>query len=240
MSEVLTAPNHPFFRSHARKRQAILDAAKRVFVRDGVAAASIDAIAVEAGVSRQTIYNQVGDKERLFAAAVEDVTARSSAHLFAVLDSFPDKPQDLQADLIAFAKQLITRCICDADGRALVNLMRNEAHKYPELFETWKEYGPGKTWPAISSRFAKLAYDGYLDLDDPTVAARQFMGLINADLPTDRPCNSPPTDEEVDYAACNAVTTFLRAFGPREAYPACVETAMQKRLERLRERQGEA
>ena len=30
--------------------------------------ASIDTIAAEAGVSRQTVYNQIGDKEKVFAA----------------------------------------------------------------------------------------------------------------------------------------------------------------------------
>lgn len=234
MSELSIATNHPLFRGHASKRQAILDAAKRTFVRDGVAAASIDAVAAEAGVSRQTVYNQIGDKERLFAAVVEDVTARSSAQLFAVLGSFPDKPEDLHAELTTFARHLITRCICDDDGHALANLIRNEAHRYPELFTAWKEYGPGKTWPAISARFAQLAYEGYLDLDDPTLAARQFMALIQADIPHDRPCGTRPSEEEVTRAARNAVTTFLRAFGPRQSYPACVEEVVQKRLDRLR------
>ena len=56
------------------KRAAILDAAKRAFVRDGVGAVSIDAIAIEAGVSRQTVYNQLGDKDQLLVAVIEDVT----------------------------------------------------------------------------------------------------------------------------------------------------------------------
>jgi TetR/AcrR family transcriptional regulator, mexJK operon transcriptional repressor len=56
-----------------RKRRAILDAAGTVFLRDGFARASIDVIAAEAKVSKQTVYNHFGDKERLFTAMTDDV-----------------------------------------------------------------------------------------------------------------------------------------------------------------------
>ena len=41
-----------------------------VFCREGFAGANIDLIAAEAGVSRQTVYNHHGDKEKLFMAVV--------------------------------------------------------------------------------------------------------------------------------------------------------------------------
>ncbi|WEV25420.1 TetR/AcrR family transcriptional regulator [Streptomyces sp. 71268] len=55
----------------AAKREAILQAAVEIFLREGYDRASVDAIAEEAGVSKQTIYNHFGGKERLFLAAVE-------------------------------------------------------------------------------------------------------------------------------------------------------------------------
>ncbi len=71
------------------KRDFILCSAARVFNRDGFQGASIDLIANEAGVSRQTIYNHYRDKEALLAAVVEDALARMNASLFAVLATFP-------------------------------------------------------------------------------------------------------------------------------------------------------
>lgn len=203
-------------RGQAAKRLSILEAATAVFVREGVSGASIDAIAAEAGVSRQTVYNHVGDKEKLFIAVVSDISARSSMRLFKTLSTFPEQPADLESELVAFAIRLCSECMCDADGMALRNLIENEGQRYPELFETWKQYGPGKNWPAIAGRFAKLAYQGYLDVDDPDLAARQFMALINADLPVTREMGHPPTEAEIRSAATNAVRTFLRAFGPRK------------------------
>lgn len=202
-------------RGQTVKCRAILDAATDVFCEGGVAAASIDTIASRAGVSRQTVYNQFGDKEKVFVAVVEDVTRRSGAELLATLSTFPDKPQDLEGELTAFATRLVGRCMCDDDGRALRKLIENEGQRYPQLFQTWRDYGPGKSWPALSSRFAKLAHDGYLELDDANLAARQFMALVNADLPNTYHLGAQLTQAEIETCARNAVKTFLRAFSTR-------------------------
>ncbi|MEU4226451.1 TetR/AcrR family transcriptional regulator [Nonomuraea sp. NPDC026600] len=58
------------------KRRAILDAAIQVFTDLGYARASVDAIAAQAGVGKQTVYGHFGDKEQLFLAAIQE--ARSA------------------------------------------------------------------------------------------------------------------------------------------------------------------
>jgi AcrR family transcriptional regulator len=202
-------------RGNYNKRCRIIEAATEVFCRDGYVGASIDAVAEEAGVSRQTIYNQIGDKEKLFAEVVRSITERSSATMVRTLASFPDHPRDFEAELIEFATRLTCNCICDADGIAMRKLIENEGRRYPELFETWKEYGPGKNWPAIAARFARLARQGEIHLDDPDLAARQFMALIGADLPDSPAPGEEPTEEQVRRASTNAVKTFMRAYPPR-------------------------
>ena len=80
-----------------------------MFCREGYAGANIDLVAAEAGVSRQTVYNHHGDKEKLFTAVVREVTERINAEIFATLATFPDKPEDLHRDLTAFAKRMDDR-----------------------------------------------------------------------------------------------------------------------------------
>ena len=87
--------------------------------------------------------------------------------------------------------------------------------RYPELFAGWREHGPGKTWAALAARFARLAHAGHLDIDDPDVAARQFLALVNADLHVSMMLGDQPDDERIRQAAANAVRTFLRAYGKR-------------------------
>src|ERR1041384_5033354 len=85
-------------KSHIAKRLSVLEAAAMVFCRDGFSSASIELIAAEAQVSRQTIYNHYGDKEKLFTAVVKDMTERANAGIYTTLASFPDNPSDIEAD----------------------------------------------------------------------------------------------------------------------------------------------
>lgn len=196
---------------------SIIDAAASVFCREGFAGANIDLIAVEAGVSRQTIYNHHRDKERLFMAVVRDLTERCNAGIFATFASFPDQPKDLEADLIGFAVRLNHNCICNRDGRFLRKLIQTEGERYPELFAEWRDQGPGRTWPALAARFARLAHAGHLAVDDPDVAARQFLALANAELQTTFMLGGMPSEDEVLQSATHGVRTFLRAFGKRRS-----------------------
>jgi len=212
---VEVSPEIPRPAGAVSKREAIIEAAADIFAEAGYAAASIDAIASRAGVSRQTVYNQIGDKEKVFKAVVAEITQRSSAGFFAVLDTFPDRPQNLEAELTAFTARLLRKAVCDPNGRWLVRLVEREGARYPELFTTWREYGPGKKYPAVAARLAQLVLAGYLELDDPALAARQYMALAVADIRSDLQLGVKTSDEEIDAMAANAVKTFLRAFAKR-------------------------
>ncbi|SRR5271166_924984 len=54
-----------------RNREAVLEAARRVFIERGYAGASLEAIADEAGFSKGVVYSQFGSKPDLFMALLE-------------------------------------------------------------------------------------------------------------------------------------------------------------------------
>lgn len=63
------------------KRKLILDAAKALFLRQGFHGSSMNQIALEAGVSKLTIYNHFQDKTSLFTCAIAETCEESlSAH----------------------------------------------------------------------------------------------------------------------------------------------------------------
>jgi AcrR family transcriptional regulator len=214
----VTAPQ----RSHIAKRLSVLEAAAMVFCRDGFSSASIELIAAEAQVSRQTIYNHYGDKEKLFIAVVKDMTERANAGIYATLASFPDNPSDIEADLIEFAVRLARNCMCNRDCTLLRKLIHAEGERYPALFAPWREFGPERAWAAIAARFARLHHAGYLQIDNPDIAARQFQALVNADLYVSVLLGEKPSEAELRGAAAAAVKTFLKAYGPdrRSSAPA--------------------
>jgi AcrR family transcriptional regulator len=57
-------------RNGAAKRQELIDAALRLFARDGYRATGIDTILAEAGVAKMTLYHHFGSKEELILAAL--------------------------------------------------------------------------------------------------------------------------------------------------------------------------
>jgi AcrR family transcriptional regulator len=214
-ADTATMPVGP--RGQPAKRASILESAAAAFCREGYGGACIEMIAADAGVSRQTVYNHHGDKETLFVAVVRQITDRCNAVLFETLATFPDRPSDLEADLVAFATRLVGNCLCDRDSTMLRRLIQAEGARYPGLFTAWREHGPGTASAAIAARLARLAEAGLLQIDDPQVAARQFMALVNADLTLTTLLGGTPTEAEIAAAARNAVRTFVRAYRPPEA-----------------------
>lgn len=90
----------------ARNRQRILEAAERLFARDGVACTSMDAIATEARVGKGTLFRRFGDRASLALALLE-----SSERVFQ--DAFIRGPAPLGPGappcerLIAFGRALL-------------------------------------------------------------------------------------------------------------------------------------
>jgi len=105
-------------------RERLLEAAARVFAREGLTGATTRAIAEEAGVNEVTLFRQFQSKDRLLAAVVnENFGTKLVANQVAV----PQPTGDLQADLLALARsyeQLLT------SNWALVRAMLGEMHHH--------------------------------------------------------------------------------------------------------------
>ncbi len=61
-----------------QKKQLILAAAQQLFLRKGVETVSMDMIAKEAGVAKQTVYSHFQNKETLYSDAISGIYAMSS------------------------------------------------------------------------------------------------------------------------------------------------------------------
>src|SRR4051794_25017463 len=68
-------------------RAQLLDAAERVFARDGLRGASVDTIALEAGYSSGALYSNFKGKEDLFLTLVEGRTPPRLAKVYEAWDA---------------------------------------------------------------------------------------------------------------------------------------------------------
>jgi len=199
-----------------RKRRAILAAATEVFLQHGYLGASMDEVAAKAGVSKQTVYKQFENKERLFA---EIVLGTSDQLIDGLQQAYADTLEgaaDAREALRALAYRLLQSLTADGVLQ-LRRLVIAEADRFPEVCGAWFTSGFEKSLEALGQALHRLSERGLLrELDDPTLAAYQFAGLVMY-KPMNRAMfagtRQRPKPGELEGLADRAVDVFLAAYG---------------------------
>jgi TetR/AcrR family transcriptional regulator, mexJK operon transcriptional repressor len=196
------------------KRAAIESAALALFLRDGYARTSVDAVAREAGVSKRTVYDYYGDKQRLFLDVIARTQAGHEDHFRTLLDAtLPADAPDLEAALVAFGRAFASGVAQTPDRNAVVRLLVAEAAHFPELLERWR--APGPQQQVLAERLAGFAERGLLDVPDPLEAAA-YLGILVTAQAQGRTLYGtlPIADDELAGLVTSGVRVFLRAFRP--------------------------
>ncbi|WP_051342938.1 TetR/AcrR family transcriptional regulator [Pseudonocardia spinosispora] len=205
-------------RGRAPKRAAILDAARRVFGRDGYSRTSIDAIAGEAAVSTRTIYNHFEGKEQLFAVVLKSsatqVAETFETTLRSELGDEPSSATRLEADLVVIGRALLRQSLDHPEHFAMIRQITAEAPHFPDaVLRDWRDAGPLRVRRAVADRLAAFARQGLLREVEPFRAAGHLVALTSAELTSQyRPWGDPPTDAEVDDALRAGVAAFLHGY----------------------------
>jgi TetR/AcrR family transcriptional regulator, mexJK operon transcriptional repressor len=155
--------------SERTRRASMIDAARRVFAARGYGAATIDAIAREAGAAKRTLYEAFGDKAALFRAVI-------AAESVAVLGA-PGESPGLRAQLEAFAFAVFAR-IHTEEKAAIYRMVVSEAKAFPGLARDFHATGPGRGVAVVTALLARAAKDGEIACADPRAAARHFASLL--------------------------------------------------------------
>ncbi|NUN67462.1 TetR/AcrR family transcriptional regulator (plasmid) [Pseudanabaena biceps] len=111
------------------KQDKILQGAMQVFFRDGYAGASMDRVAIEAGVSKQTIYSHFHDKESLFKALIEQITIARFHTLFES-EELGGEPEQLLRQL---AEVYLLKVGEDREYLSLLKIVIAESSRFPEM-----------------------------------------------------------------------------------------------------------
>lgn len=200
----------------ARKRTAILQAAREVFLRKGYVGTSMDEIAALAAVSKQTVYKHFADKEHLFAELVTTTVREASDPVHDEVLGLQDS-RDVEADLRDLARRQLAK-VMQPEVLQLRRLVIGEAGRFPELGRAFSELGPGRTIATLAAVFEQLSARGALDLDDASLAAEHFNWLVMS-IPLNRAMllgdDQTPVAHELDRYADEGVRVFLAAYGPR-------------------------
>ncbi|MQA95413.1 MAG: TetR family transcriptional regulator [Streptosporangiales bacterium] len=204
-------------RRTALKRQQITEAALSLFLRNGYGKTSMDQIAADAGVSKQTVYKQFSDKETLFQEIARGVTANSD-HILGELATVVDTPVGTTEDLRKVLQRLARRyldAVMEPHVLSLRRLIIAEADQFPDLAHRYHQLGPERGLDLIESAQRRWAEQGLIVAPDLRMAASQFAYLSlgsSQDHAMFHPGQTPKPAERARVAKA-AASTFLAAYG---------------------------
>lgn len=154
------------------KREQILQGAMRVFLGSGYAGTSMDQVATEAGVSKQTIYSHFQDKEGLFIALIERVTIRKFQIEFG-LEPLQGEP----ALLLRRLAEVFLNKMGDQDYISLVRVVIAESARFPELAQLYVRTVIQRGRTILGHYFGSHPE---LNIADPEATAHIFCGSLVA------------------------------------------------------------
>ncbi|GGJ01179.1 TetR family transcriptional regulator [Neoroseomonas lacus] len=207
----MTAPLKP---RQAAKRQAILAAAGRLFMAEGLSGTSMDAVAREADVSKATLYAHIASKDALFGAVVTercDAMAREAVAL-------AGHGTSLREGLARFGAATL-RFLVSPGTLAIYRIVMAEGPRAPGIAATFYEAGPMAGRRALAAWLADEQRRGRLDPTvDADVAAVDFAGLLRGDVWLRAGLGlGVPDDAALRAAAEHAAAVFCRAYGTVQA-----------------------
>ena len=199
-------------RGDSAKRRQIIDGACDVFLTQGFDAASMGAIAKEAGVSKGTLYVYFKSKEDLFEAIVEEQCQLQAQAIFTF-----DQQADVEAELRRVGEQLAQFLCRRPGGISPLRIVMAIADRMPELGARFYASGPARSIASLKGYLESKVAERVLRPHDCEVAAAQFIDSCVS--LTFKPMlfnfSGPPTDAQIAYVVDIAVRTFLAAYGKR-------------------------
>lgn len=194
------------------KRRQILEGAKRVFMKLGFDAASMNDVTREAGVSKGTLYVYFANKEELFAAMIESERAAFVAALRGALEEHDDVEEGLYDFGLSFISHVTDEKVITAMRTVL-----GVRERMPVLCQRFFK-GPENLRTVLHDYLKRYVDAGKLKIDDLDLAAGQFLDLASGSFFKFRLFGSmtePPSKSEMERVISGAIRVFMAAYGVR-------------------------
>lgn len=192
------------------RERRILNAALKVFSETGYSGATMDMVAIEAGLSKPTLYQYFASKEALFSAML--VGERDQMLDFFLHPSGKGMVADLHGFAWAYADTVLR-----PDLLSLARLIIGEVQRFPEIGRAYQESGPDRLLNGIMDYLQGRRAEGLLAFEDAELAAQDLWGLILS-APRTQALYMPdhlPSRAEVRRYLNNGLRVFLKAYSTR-------------------------
>jgi TetR/AcrR family transcriptional repressor of mexJK operon len=156
-----------------RSSEAIVEAAKTVFLREGYQA-SIDTIIREVGIARQTLYNHFKDKKALFKAVIEAVAGETMRELRTLSFSADvELPEALRRFGEAYMHGML-----HPENLAMTRLISSAVQEYPAAGKIAYQVGSERSIAVLAAYLSEQKETGNIHCSSPEVIAESFFGAL--------------------------------------------------------------
>ncbi len=185
----------------------------KLFPKNGYAATSMDAIAVAAKVTKQTVYGHFKSKDELFTRMI-----------IALCESQP--PQKKTAgtggkieDALYEAGLNFLNFVTSAECLAVTRLVISEVARHPKLAQRYYEDGTQRLLNVFAAFLKEENRLGVLSIPDPDSAASCFLAQLKGKyyLRMVLGIKPAPTAKDKEQNVRETVAIFLRLYGGDDA-----------------------
>ncbi len=162
------------------KHDCILTAAQEIFLETGYGAASMDAVAARANVSKATIYAHFDNKRALFEQVIQGRCRRVFGNRD--IPSYIGDAQDVRSALCRLANDMM-RIILSPEALAINRAVLAEAPRLPEVGETFYAAGPVPALARLTRMLNDLTRRGLLAVPEKEapLVAELFLNMLKGD-----------------------------------------------------------
>lgn len=185
----------------------ILDAATDLFLKVGYEQTSIDAILLQSGGSKSTLYAYFPTKEDLFRSVIDNVVDNGD------LGTALDVSANARMVLTEFAVSR-QRVVLSQRHRAVLRLVIAERERFPDLAEIYWERGPQRSGRQLVTYMEALRNREILGIDNAEEAAEFFIGMLfqRWHRQVFYMSSPPPTEAQIRARAERVVARFWAAY----------------------------
>lgn len=175
------------------------------FLEKGFDQATIERIAVAAGMSKRTIYARYADKAEIFRAAVERAVSSYTIPPERLEEA---RAPDLRTTLLNVARLRITN-LSRPEAIKLQRVLTAQSYQLPELFTQAFARSMKPTVAFLEEQFALYAERGEIVLRDSARTVSAFLSLAVGGPARIIVAGSPLAADEVEHHLAFAVDLFL-------------------------------
>ena len=154
-------------------REAIVEAAERLFLERGFGSVSMGELAEAAGVARRTLYNQFASKEEIFREMLLTMSGQLE-------NAFPPgiETQGDVEDVLRLVARMILELHKHPDYLGFLRRVVADSRQFPWIADEFAAVMEPQT-DRLVRYLAHLTAMGILDCRNPMLAAHQLMGMLN-------------------------------------------------------------